>query len=220
MVIGFEREVFRRSSVEVTYVDKVSSHDIYSTCSGNYPEPTIDHDCDFWVFANLPDTSYEYQGLLMRFETRALDNLHLLASWVISDSKGSMAYNRTGGTIDFDYYPYHYVNRFGHLPDHSRHRVKLNGFWLLPYDFSLAFDGWWQSEFRYTPYDPSVPGMPSGVQFVEPVKGKLKCAAPCTNSIFRSPRVQGRPNAPGLRWRGLSTSTTPQMRRQTRTAAA
>jgi len=79
-----------------------------------------------------------------------------------------MAANLTGGTVDFDYYPYHYVNRWGHLPDHSLHRAKLNGFWLLPYDFSLAFEGWWQSEFRWTPYDPTVDGMPSGSQFVEP----------------------------------------------------
>ncbi len=166
-LVGFERELTRRTSIELTYVNKKSKDMFDDTCNGNIPELTPDSECDFYVVANLPAVKFDYEALILRFESRALDNLHLLASWVISESKGSMNYN-TGATGDFDFYPYHFVNRYGHLADHSRHRVKLNGYWLLPYDFSLAFDGWWQSEFRWTPYDLTVPGMPYGSQFVEP----------------------------------------------------
>ncbi len=166
-VIGFERELTRRTSIELSYVNKISKDGFDDTCNGNVPELTPDSECDYFVVANLPAVKWDYEGLMLRFETRAWDNLHLLASWVISESKGSMDGN-TGATGAFDFYPYHFVNRYGHLLDHSRHRVKLNGYWLLPYGFSLAFNGWWDSEFRWTPYDQTVPGMPSGVQFVEP----------------------------------------------------
>jgi len=166
-IVGFEHELTRRTSIELTYVNKTSRDMFDDTCNGNIPELDPDAECSFYVVANLPAIKSDYEALMLRFESRALDNLHLLASWVISESKGSMNYN-TGATGDFDFYPYHFVNRYGHLADHSRHRVKLNGYWLLPYDFSLAFDGWWQSEFRWTKYDLTVPGMPYGSQFVEP----------------------------------------------------
>ena len=166
-LVGFERALFRRTSVELNYVNKTSKDMFDDTCNGNIPELTPDSECDFYVVANLPAVKWDYEALMLRFESRALDKLHLLASWVISESKGSIDAN-TGATGAFDFYPYHFVNRYGYLLDHSRHRVKLNGYWLLPYDFSLAFDGWWQSEFRWTPYDRAVPGMPYGSQFVEP----------------------------------------------------
>jgi hypothetical protein len=166
-LVGIEREISRRTSVELTYVNKASRDMFEDTCSGNVPDPNPDAECDYFIVVNLPEKKYDYKALMLRVESRALDNLHLLASWVISESKGSVDAN-TGATSAFDYYPYHFVNRYGHLLDHSRHRVKLNGYWTLPYDFMLAFDGWWQSEFRWTPYDGTVPGMPYGSVFVEP----------------------------------------------------
>ena len=48
-----------------------------------------------------PEITWDYQGLILRFESRALDNLHLLASWVISESKGSINFN-SGATGAFD----------------------------------------------------------------------------------------------------------------------
>ena len=32
-----------------------------------------------------------------------------------------------------------FVNREGYLPDHRDYRVKLSGYWLLPYDFTIGF---------------------------------------------------------------------------------
>jgi hypothetical protein len=166
-LVAFERELFRRTSLELTYVNKAGEDGFDDTCNGNYPEPSADAACDFYLVANLPEVRWDYKAWMLRFESQVRDNLYLLASWVISDSMGSIDSN-TGATGAFDFYPYHYVNRYGHLLDHSRHRVKLNGYWLLPYDFSVAVNGWWQSEFRWTPFDPTVPGMPYGSVFVEP----------------------------------------------------
>jgi outer membrane receptor protein involved in Fe transport len=166
-MIGFERELTRRTSIELTYVSKIGRDLFDDTCNGNVPEPSPDAPCDFWLVANLPEIRFDYEALMLRFETRAWDNIHLLASWVVSESRGSMEAN-TGFTGNFDFYPYNFVNRYGYLPDHSRHRVKLNGYWMLPYQFTLAFNGWWDSEFRWTSFDRTVPGMPHGVMFVEP----------------------------------------------------
>jgi len=162
--VGIERELFRRTAIELTYVNKNSKDGFDDTCNGNYPERDPDGACDFYLVANLPEIKWDYKALILRFESRAHSKLHLLASYVISESKGSIDAN-TSAAGSFDFYPDHFVNRYGHLLDHSRHRVKLNGYWLLPYDFSLAFDGWWQSEFRWTPYRWT---SPYGEVFVEP----------------------------------------------------
>jgi hypothetical protein len=105
----------------------------------------------------------------LRVESRALDRLHLLASWVIADEQGSSGFN-SGITETFDQYPVHFENRFGYLPTQSRHRLKLSGFVRLPYDFSLAVFGWWDSDFRWTPVQSARAVDPRfyGEVFVEP----------------------------------------------------
>jgi hypothetical protein len=166
-VVGFEQQLFRRTSMELSYVNKVGRSFSDDTCNGNIPEPDPDGACDYWIITNLPDIRSDYEGWMLRFESSGLDWLHLIASWAVSSSRGSVDYN-TSATGSYDFYPYHFVNRYGYLSDHSRHRVKLNGYLLLPYDFTVAVNGWWDSEFRWTPYDRTVPGIPYGRQYVEP----------------------------------------------------
>jgi len=168
-MIGFERELFRRTALELSYINKKGKDFFDDTCNGNIPEPSADADCDFFVIANLPQMRSEYEAWTLRFESRALDRLHLLGSWVISDAKGSTGWN-SGFEQDFDQYPVHFVNRFGYLPSQSRHRFKLSGYVRLPYDFSVAVFGWWDSDFRWTPVESARlidPGFYGNV-FVEP----------------------------------------------------
>ena len=54
--------------------------------------------------ANWSQLRSEYEALWLRFESRALDRLHLLASWVIADEQGSTGFN-SGITETFDQYP-------------------------------------------------------------------------------------------------------------------
>ena len=167
LLVSFERELLHRTSLEVGYIWKSTNNLYDDTCAGNYPVPTPDAECSYYVVANLPEVRQDYRAWTLRLESRALDRLHVLASYVNSESRGST--NMTHGyTGDFDVYPYHFDNRNGFLQDHSRHRVKVNGFVLLPYDFSLAFGGYWRSEFRWTPDDPTFPGLPYGTVFTEP----------------------------------------------------
>jgi hypothetical protein len=41
---------------------------------------------------------------------------------------------------------------YGYLNNQRRHRVKLNGFVLLPADMTLSVDAFWSDDSRYTPY--------------------------------------------------------------------
>ena len=165
LVLAYERELYRRTSLELSYVKKDTYKVIEDTCNGNIPTPTEGGDCSYWVVGNIPGLRKNYEGLILRLESRAHDRLHIIGSYVFSESKGAVpGWDITGA---FDLYPYHFVNQYGYLSDQSRHRVKLNGFVILPLDFSLAIDSGWNSEFRWTPLTRQPP-VPYGVMLLEP----------------------------------------------------
>ena len=163
---GTVRELFRRTSLELSYVKKDNADIMEDTCNGNLTNPEADAACDYFVLANLEGVRSNYEALILRFESRARDWFHVVGSYVYSDLQG----NHDGGyeTSDaFDVWPYFFVNRYGYLPDHSRHRVKVNGFVILPLDFSLALNSWWRSEFRWTP-EIWPDAAPWGTMYLEP----------------------------------------------------
>ena len=166
LVLAYEREIHRRTSLELSYIKKDSRRLAEDTCNGNVPVPTAGSDCSYFVFYNLPGLRKSYEALMLRFESRAHDWMHLTGSYVYSDSRGMGP--GVGPTAAFTLYPYHFVNQYGYLDGHSRHRVKLNGYLLLPFDLSLAINGRWDSEFRWTPSRTNVPGMNWGRMLLEP----------------------------------------------------
>jgi hypothetical protein len=169
LILGYERELFRRTSLELSFVDKVTRDIFDDTCVGNYPTPTAGADCSAWIIPNIPQARRDYRAWILRFDSRALDRFHVLASYNYSDSKGSIESARLESG-DFDHYPWAFENRYGYLGNHQRHRIKISGYTFFPWDFSLAFSGLWGSPFRWTPLDDTVEGMPvaSGSYFVEP----------------------------------------------------
>ncbi|HYV43146.1 MAG TPA: TonB-dependent receptor, partial [Thermoanaerobaculia bacterium] len=105
----------------------------------------------------------QYQGILVKIESRPTDRLHLLFSYVFSRTRGSVAdYNQSE---DFDFYPDNYVNRFGYLPGDARGRVKLDGFVRLPARYLFATHVYWDSGSAYTV---TVPSDVAGSIFLEP----------------------------------------------------
>ncbi len=155
-ILGVEVEVARRTSLGLSYVDKATHDIIEDTCNGNWPTPSAGSACDHYVVANLPGLRRDYQGFLLDFETRWSSRAHITASWVVSESKGNIAYTGATGS-DFDIYPDHYENRYGFLPDHRRHRVKVHGHVSLPAEFLLGFGATWSSPFVYTPWNWGTP---------------------------------------------------------------
>ena len=165
--MSLERELLRRTSLELSFVDKITRDIFDDTCAGNYPIPQSGADCSALTIANIPQAERDYRAWILRFESRALDRLHVLASYTYSEAKGSINWSGLD-SIDFDEYPYHFDNRYGYLDNHQRHRIKVNGYVLLPWKLDLAFSGLWASPWRWTPYDDTVEGMLRGWAFVEP----------------------------------------------------
>ncbi len=148
--IGIERELTRRTSIGLTYIDKETLDIFEDTCNGNLPTPAIGADCDYYVMANLPGLTRDYSGFILDFESRFADWIHVLASYTNSESEGNVEYTQNSG-VAFDIYPDHFENAYGYLSDHRRHRVKVNGYVDLPLDFTLAFEGFWSSTGVYAP---------------------------------------------------------------------
>jgi len=177
--LAYEREVGRRASVVVTYVDKTTKDIFEDTCDGNFPGPPAgDASCDFFIMANLPELTRDYQGLILEYHTRTFSWLTLNASYTYSKSKGSQEYNQNTGP-DFDFYPAHYENRYGYLSDHRESRLKLNGFFNIKGDWTIAFDAFYSSPFTWEPranptnsggeYEgQTIPIIPYGFWFAEP----------------------------------------------------
>ena len=164
LVVGIERQIAPRTSIEVSYVDKKTRDVFEDTCNGNLPTPAADAACDYYVMANFDGLRRDYEGFLVRFDSRGVDWLTLTASYAYSKSKGSIEDTQNAG-VDYDVFPVHFDNRYGYLSDDRRHRVKVNGAIELPYDFSVGFAGLWGSKFAYSK---TRPVDPYGEQYVDP----------------------------------------------------
>ena len=165
LIVGFEQQIANRTSIEVSYVDK-STKDIFEdTCDGNVPEPSADASCNYYLMANLAGLARDYEGAILKLESRATDWLYVLASYTYAKSQGSVEYNQNAGS-DFDIYPDHFVNRYGYLSDDRRHRVKLNGYVMLPANFTIGVDAFWSSEFAYSRTITAPAGY--GVEYLDP----------------------------------------------------
>ena len=170
LILAFERQVGNRSAIELTFIDKKTRDVVDDTCNGNWPTPSADASCDYFFLANFPELKRDYRGATLKFETRRLAWLTLLASYTYSSSKGSVEYTQNSSTV-LDVYPWHYDNIYGYLSDHRKHRLKLNGFFNLRGDWNIAFDARWSSPFTWTPSEqtsdnPEVP--PGTLHLLEP----------------------------------------------------
>ena len=188
-ILSYERTLWPRSSVEFSLVHKQTRGLFEDTCNGNIPTPNEGASCDHYVVTNMPHLERDYDAFIVRLETRTLDWLTLLASYTLSSSKGNHEFY---GSTDWDFYPWHWKNRYGYLPSHYRHVLKLNGYFLLPYDFTIAFNAGWQSAFRWTPqqdfYD--IEEMPYGTYFVEPRGSRAGADYPWVDlQLFKGFRV-------------------------------
>ena len=163
VTLGVTRRILANTVADVSAVWR-KSYDIWEdACRGGdcrLPDSSL------WM-TNLPDgldvLRSQYQGILVKIESRPTDRLHLLFSYVYSRTRGSVAdYNQSE---DFDFYPDNYVNRFGYLPGDARGRIKLDGYARLPARFVLATHVYWDSG---TPYTVTVPSQIAGSIFLEP----------------------------------------------------
>ncbi|MEE4274120.1 MAG: TonB-dependent receptor [Thermoanaerobaculales bacterium] len=168
LILSYERALWPRSSLELSYVNKRSRSLYEDTCAGNLPEPSQGAPCESFVLTNLPELEQNYDAFIVKLESRTLDWLTVLASYTLSDSKGNGSFLGLG--YDFNFYPWHWENRYGYTDNHRRHALKLNGYALLPWDVTIAVNAGWTSGFRWTPHldQNDIDEMPSGFYFTEP----------------------------------------------------
>lgn len=166
-ILAVERELTRRTSIGLTYVDKETFDIFEDTCNGNVPIPMAGADCTFYTMVNLPEATRDYNGLILDFESRFADWIHVVSSYTYSESKGNVGYTQNAG-VAFDIYPDHFHNRYGFLGDHRKHRVKINGYVALPLDFTIGFVGFWSSPFVYSATQAQEDPSSYGLDYTEP----------------------------------------------------
>ncbi len=171
--LAYEREVGKRASIEFAYVNKKTRDIIEDTCDGNLGAggPSEDAACDSYILANVMDGDLrrDYEGFIVKYETRSFSWLTLLTSYTYSKSEGNIEATQGGGS-DFDVYPWHWENRYGYLADHAAHRFKVNGYFLIKGDWTVGFDGFWSSAYTWEPRDNATVNLdiPYGEYFLEP----------------------------------------------------
>ena len=113
-----------------------------------FEDACVDEECHFYWMTNRPNgldvLESEYQGVILKLESRPFSWLSGLVSYTWSESEGSVEYTQNAG-IDFDVYPAHYINRMGALSDDARHRFKASGFVRAPFGTTFGLDGFWES---------------------------------------------------------------------------
>ena len=98
------------------------------------------------VLANIPGLERRFTAYVARLESRT-NRSHLLASYTWSESRSNTVAGPMWYMFDnADYFPVGFHNRYGFSPDHRRHRLKLNGYVLLPAEWTVGFDAFFSSE--------------------------------------------------------------------------
>ena len=161
IIVAYETQLSSQTSIELTYVNK-STHDlIEDTCIGNtwaygegeFPDLddpatwTVGSQCDSYLLSNWEGIFHrKYEGYIASFEARKSWG-HFVFSYTYADSYGnhetdaSWSYARGDG----DWFPVNFYNLDGKLSDNRDHRVKLNGYLLLPKRWTIGYDGFWSS---------------------------------------------------------------------------
>lgn len=159
-MIAYERQLWDRTSIEVQYVKKETRKLFEDVCNNNTwawgdgdppsfddPSTWTDPDgCTGFVLLNLDGLKRDYEGYIAKFETR-YQKWYLLANYTYSTSEGNTesTASRAYAAGFYDEFPRDYYNTYGRLGDDREHRFKLNGYWLLPLDFTLGFDFFYSS---------------------------------------------------------------------------
>lgn len=155
---GITRKLSSNMSLDVSYIYRTSKHIIEDAC--------VDGTCTtsgiYWL-TNYPNgqdllRSY-YHGVTAELLTRVSDRFSLQAYATYSTSKGSVGYDQNAGS-DFDSSPNLSVNRYGYLSDDARLRMRIDGFYQLPWGFTAGANWYWRTGTPYTVYlpNPNPPG--------------------------------------------------------------
>ena len=86
--LAYERELGRRSSVTITYIDKTTNDIFEDTCDGNLPTPTDGGACDYYSWPTCPNSSGTTRASCSSTAPARFDWMTLNASYTYSKSTG------------------------------------------------------------------------------------------------------------------------------------
>lgn len=142
--LGVTQRVFKNTSVGLSY-EKRTQHNLFEDYCGTLDEPL---DCTMTNSpgpANTPQAlRSDYDGYILRVESRPTNWLDMTFSWTHSKSRGSTESTQNQNT-SFDTYPENFRYTYGYLSDHASDRVKLNGYARLPWDVTFGTSWRWDT---------------------------------------------------------------------------
>ncbi len=157
--VGLSRELIADFGLEITYVYKYTKDflswwntaaefeavDYYDEFAGKTIQvwnQTTDPGDDFLTLINHPDYKQKYQGLFITLNKRLSNNWQLSSSFVYSKASGvSSTGQLTQGNFSGLRDPNDLINNTGYdglLQSDRRFMFKVQGTYLLPYDFSVS----------------------------------------------------------------------------------
>jgi len=160
--LGYEQQLWDETSLSIEYLDKDTKSLIEDVCNnndwvwdssvppGDFDNPDTWTDapgCGGYVLANPDGMKRTWKGFVTKFETR-YKGLHILANYTYGESEGNSESDATYSYASalYDVFPLDYYNYYGRLGDDAKHRLKVNGYLLLPLDFTISFDASYESE--------------------------------------------------------------------------
>jgi hypothetical protein len=176
--VAIERELFKDASIALSFIyrkwqdmlgvydtlaeyELITADDYTDTSYQVYNLPVVEHQ---YVLGNiqkgdpgiLDDAYREYRGVQLTFTKRFSDRWQLIASWVFSETKGTMdndfgADVGWGGMDD----PNSWINADGNVTWDPTHMIKFQGSYILPLDihfnayFSYITGNTWTHRARF-----------------------------------------------------------------------
>src|SRR5436190_677906 len=175
--IGFTQRIFRNTSVDLT-AEKRTGHNLFGIFFGDvgpdYSNPDFSHVLPAETFTACPGGrcgvfQSKYQALIAKVDTKPSRNSDISVSWTHGKSQGSTANdNGAGQNVSgaFEVYPTTSINYYGYTPDDAKDRVKVNGYYRLPWDFTVGGSYNWDSGTAFTVTKTNAFGL--GTEFLEP----------------------------------------------------
>ena len=162
IILAYETQLAPQTSIELTYVNK-STHDIIEdTCIGNawaygpgcVPEPRRPRAPGppaRSATAGCSPTGRACSSASTRATSRASRRARAgVRSWSATPTptrtettRAPLNWSYASG--DADWFPLNFYNLYGTLTADRDHRIKLNGYFVLPHRWTIGYHGFWSS---------------------------------------------------------------------------
>ena len=169
---GITHRLFRNTSIDIT-AEKRTAHNLFGTFQGvtNAAGTAVVSQLPAALFTACPNGMCnvhrsQYQGVVLKVESRPTRNADVTFSWVRSESKNSTGDNTQNLGGPFTWFPVNFTNYFGYEANDAKDRVKFNGYYRFPWDITAGASYYWDSGTPWSVTQTNAAGF--GTVFLEP----------------------------------------------------